>query len=641
MALQQLFTPGKINQLELKNRVVFPAMGTKMCEPGGYVSQRLIDYHVARVKGGCGLNIIEVSYIHPMARMDNALAIYSDKFVPGMQKLATAIREAGGKSCLQLWHCGKMAAVPEPVSSSPIPFMGTPLTPRELTIPEIQEIVQAYADAAGRAQTAGFDAVEFHAGHGYLPQQFLSPYMNKRTDEYGGAWENRCRFGLECIRAIRAKVGPDFPILMRISVLEDVPGGLTVEDMMSFCQLAEQAGIDAIDVSRGLPEGAAIKFEVPPVDLPIGFNVENASRVKSVVNIPVIVAGRINDPEYADGIIQEGKVDFVVMGRAQLADAEMCNKAERGDLDQIVKCIGCDQGCFDAYVNPYIPFISCMRNPSTGREVEYSLKATETPKKVLIAGGGPAGLEAATTLKRRGHNPILCEKSATLGGQFYLAGAAPRKKEMAEAAVQMGRIARQEGVDIRLNTEVTPELIDSIQPDEVILAVGSTPIVPPIPGVDGDNVILAQEVLWGHTGPKGNLIVIGGGLVGLETAELLAEQRQQVTIVEMLPEVGSDLGWLRKIPVFEHLYGSGVQMLTSSKCVQINAGGVIIEKDGQQQEIPADCVILAVGSKSLDSENLSAHCKAGGIPFHVIGDALKARKAIDAIWEAAELAREV
>lgn len=641
MEFSHLFSKARIGNMELKNRIILPAMGTKMNEPGGFVSQQLIDYHVARAKGGNGLNTVEVTTVHPTAASEDAPAIYDDKFIPGMTRLAQAIREAGGKSCLQLWHGGKVTPSLNQVSSSPVPFQGVKLVPRELEHHEVGEIVQAYAEAAARAKQAGFDSVEFHAGHGYLPQQFLSPAMNFRQDEYGGSWENRCRFPLACIRAIRDAVGPGYPILMRISAIEDLPGGLTLEDMKAFSILAEEAGIDALNVSRGVPSGAAIKYEVPPIDLPVGFNVDNAAQIKSVVNIPVIAVGRINDPAVADRIISEGLADFVAIGRAQLADPEFCNKAAAGRTDTIVKCVGCDQGCFDGFVNPNVPYISCVFNPATGREAEYELQQTNTPKKILIAGGGPGGLEAAITLKRRGHHPILCEKNDTLGGQLYIAGAAPRKEEMAAAALNMGETAKREGVEIRMNTEVTPELIQEISPDEVILAIGSSPIIPPVDGVTSAHVVNSHDVLWGTTHPEGRVVIIGGGLVGLEVAELLVERGHQITVVEMQADVANDLGLLRKICVMESLYGHGVELMTNSKCIAIEQDNVIIEKEGERHSLPADYVVMAVGSRALNKQAFESFLQESNIPYHVIGDAVQARRALNAIWEGAAVARQI
>lgn len=414
-----------------------------------------------------------------------------------------------------------------------------------------------------------------------------------------------------------------------------------IEDMRAFSRMAEEAGINAIDVSVGMPEGRALKYEVPPIDLPVGFNVHNATKIKEVVNIPVVAVGRINDPIIAEKILDEGKADFIAIGRGQLGDPEFCKKAMKGNFDKIVKCIACDQGCIDKFMLSN-ESISCLRNPACGKEKEFELIPTEEKKKVLVIGGGPAGLEAATTLKRRGHDVILCEKSSSLGGQFYLAGAAPRKQEMSEAAIQMGEIAKDAGVDIRLQTKVTTEVIAKIKPDEVVLAVGSNPFIPNISGVNKEHVMTAHEVLSGIKTTKDKVGVIGGGLVGLEVAELLAEQGKEVTVIEMLDEVGKDLGILRKICVMENIYRDGIKMITSTRCLEIKDNSILIEKDEKQDELKnINSVVIAVGAKAKPVDDLKYYLDTNNIVYHVIGDAKKARRAIDAIWEGAKVGREI
>ncbi|MCR8645294.1 NAD(P)/FAD-dependent oxidoreductase [Paenibacillus sp. N1-5-1-14] len=643
MKFKQLFSKIQLKGLELKNRVIFPAMGTKMADTQGYVTQQLIDYHVARVKGGCGLNIVEVCSVHAPSAPAKFLNISDDKFIPGLRKMADAIREAGGKSSLQLWQGG--LAVSGDSSAMVILPSDMPVSP-EYTIPGasievIDEVVQAFGAAARRAVEAGFDCVEIHSAHNYMLHSFLSPALNHRQDEYGGSFENRCRFPLAVIREIRNNVPGEMPIFMRVDAHDDyLEGGLTIEDTIAYCKLAKEAGVDVLDVSRGNIITAAIKYEVPPVDIPQGFNVDNAAQIRAEVGLPTIAVGRINEPQLAEDILAADKADMVVIGRAQLADPEFCNKAMAGLEDEIVRCVGCNQGCFDGFCDPNQPYITCLRNPALGREREMELQKTTAPKKVLIAGGGMGGLHAAITLKHRGHHPILCEATDTLGGQFLLAGVAPRKEEMTAAAVWEGGEARRVGVEIRLNTPVTPALIEEIKPDAAIIAIGAESIIPAIPGVNLPHVSNSHDVLKGKVKPKGHVVVVGGGLVGLEVAELLAEkEHQKVTVVEMNREVAADLGQLRKICVMENIYMAGITPMVEAKCISIEEGKVVVEHGGKLQEIACDSVVIAIGVRSTPTKALEEQCEAMGIPCHVVGDALKARRALNAIAEADHAAR--
>ena len=645
MAFENLFSPIKIRGLELKNRVVFPAMGTKMATEDGYVTKQLIDYHAARALGGSGLNFTEVCGVHGPSNPVKFLAIHEDKYIPGLKALTDAIHAAGGKAGVQLWQGGMAAATYQQegiIIPSDIKVPGSDHVIPGASIETIKEVVQSFGKAARRAVEAGFDCLEFHAGHNYSPHAFLSPAFNKRTDEYGGSLENRARYLLECIRAIRENIPEDMPLFMRIVAHDDyLEDGLTIEEMIKFCNMAKDAGVDVLNVSRGNFSSAAIKYEVPPVDLPRGFNVSNAERIKKETGMLTIAVGRINDPKQADEIIATGKADMVVIGRGQLADPEFCNKAKEGRVDDIIRCVGCNQGCFDGFVSPDMPHITCLRNPALGREDEYSIVKTDNPKKVLIAGGGVAGLESALTLKRRGHNPILCEASDSLGGQFKLAGIAPRKGELKDAAIAMGEMVKRENIEIRLSTPVTPEIINEINPDEVIIAIGAEPIKPNIPGIDLPHVTNSHDILAGHSSAKGNIVVIGGGLVGLEVAEYLADENNSITVVEMLDEVAKDLGQLRKICVMESIYGAGIKTITNAKCVEIKENAVVVEKDNKLEEIPCDSVVIAVGARSRVSDELSTYCKENNIPFHIIGDDVRARRALNAIAEAAEVARAI
>ncbi|MBS5884271.1 MAG: NAD(P)/FAD-dependent oxidoreductase [Clostridium sp.] len=646
MAFNDLFSPIKIRGMEIRNRIEFPAMGTKMVKDEKVVTDQLINYHAARSLGGNGLNFTEVCSVYDKAAPKNFLALSDDKYIPGMKKLADAIHEGGAKAGVQLWLGGSAVLFGDQTSMVVVPsdfkVEGTDYVIKAASKEIINECIKAFGDAARRAVEAGYDTVEFHAGHNYTPHSFLSKAFNKRMDEYGGSLENRARFLLECIKSIRENIPEDMPLFMRIDAHDDcVEDGLTIEEVIQFCKWAKEAGVDVLDVSRGNFSSAAIKYEVPPVDVPRGFNVENAARIKKETEMITVAVGRINDPEQADEIIRSGKADMVVIGRAQLADPEFCNKAKNGNVDDIVRCVGCNQGCYDGFSNPDAPFITCMRNPALGREDEFVIKKTDNPKNVLIVGGGVAGLEAAIELKDRGHNPILCEASDSLGGQFVLAGAAPRKEEMKEAAIAMGEMAKRKGVEIKLSTPVNAEVIKDINPDEVIIAAGSEPIKLNVPGANLPHVTNSHDILAGKARVNGDIVVIGGGLVGLEVAEYLSGNVNKITVVEMLNEVAKDLGQLRKICVMESLYHEGIKTITEAKCVEIKEKSIVIDRNGVVEEVPCDSVIVAIGARSRNFESISDYCKENNIPYHVIGDAVRARRALNCIEEASEVARRI
>lgn len=646
MAFNDLFSPIKIRGMEIRNRIEFPAMGTKMVKDEKVVTDQLINYHVARSLGGNGLNFTEVCSVYDKAAPKNFLALSDDKYIPGMKKLADAIHEGGAKAGVQLWLGGSAVLFGDQTSMVVVPsdfkVEGTDYVIKAASKEIINECIKAFGDAAKRAVEAGYDTVEFHAGHNYTPHSFLSKAFNKRMDEYGGSLENRARFLLECIKSIRENIPEDMPLFMRIDAHDDcVEDGLTIEEVIQFCKWAKEAGVDVLDVSRGNFSSAAVKYEVPPVDVPRGFNVENAARIKKETGMITVAVGRINDPEQADEIIRSGKADMVVMGRAQLADPEFCNKAKNGNVDDIVRCVGCNQGCYDGFTNPDATFITCMRNPALGREAEFVINKTDNPKNVLIVGGGVAGLEAAIELKDRGHNPILCEASDSLGGQFVLAGAAPRKEEMKEAAIAMGEMAKRKGVEIKLSTPVDAEVIKDINPDEVIIAAGAEPIKLNVPGANLPHVTNSHDILAGKAKVNGDIVVIGGGLVGLEVAEYLSGNVNKITVVEMLNEVAKDLGQLRKICVMESLYHEGIKTITEAKCVEIKEKSIVIDKNGVVEEVPCDSVIVAIGARSRNFESISDYCKENNIPYHVIGDAVRARRALNCIEEASEVARRI
>lgn len=638
---ENLFKPITIRGTTFKNRVKMPGMAACMIDKG-YVTDRFIAYHVARAKGGCGLNTLEATCVHAPTAPEALLKICDDSYMPGLTRLCDAVHAAGGKMSLQLDQGGISTFYVDSDLPVFIPSGKPEFGIEQASYEFMAEIRQAFADAAARAKKCGFDAVELHVGHGYALHAFLSPWMNKREDEYGGSPENRARYVLEVIRDVRAAVGEEMPIFMRIAPFDDLPyDGLTKEDVAQFCRWAKEAGVDALDVTRGNCWGYGSKYEIPPMDLPRGFNIENAAYLKQNTDLVVVGVGRINDPAQAEAYIADGLVDMVDIGRAQIADPEFCNKAQAGRVEDIVRCIGCLEGCFDRCMNEEYPHISCLMNPSVGKEEEYIFIPAAQSKKVLVVGGGVAGLEAAWVLKNRGHEVILAEKEAELGGNFKIAGVAPRKEEIIKAVESRAGQVERAGVEIRLNTTVTPELLAEIGADEVIVATGGKPIIIPIPGHDNANVYDYDQILREQVKPEGHVVVIGGGLFGAEAAEYLAAKGYEVSIVEMTGELVGNAGATRAEFINDCIEEAGIHVYTNAKAKEIREKALIVEKRTGELEVAGDCFVMAVGAKPAPDADLVQWCEVNNVPCHVIGDAAKIDLAIEAIAAAAELARKI
>ncbi len=641
----KLFEPIRIRDLELRNRVVMSAMGTTtgaMTEDGKSMTDNLIAYHVARAKGGVGLNLVEVTSVDKASSPICYLSIAEDKYIDGFRKLTDAVHEAGGKICLQLWQ-GSIGVSSDPKAEVIVPS-DTPVAPGvvipAVTSERLYSIIDAYGEAARRAVEAGFDAIELHCAHNYLPHVMLSGGFNKRTDEWGGSHENRKKFPLAVIKAIRANMPDGMPLSMRVDCHDDcLEGGLTIEDVIDFCKDAKELGVDIINVSRGNIITDATIYEVAPVDVPNGFNVEDAARIRRETGMLVMPAGRINKPELAEQILEEDKADLVIMSRAQLADPEFCNKAKAGKVDAIRYCIGCDQGCFDRFFkvleDPSYRHITCLRNPALLEEEAKKLVKTDSPKKVLIIGGGIGGIEAADALLESGHKPVIYEASDHLGGQFLLAGSLPRKNDFAYACEKAIKKIQDEGAEIHLNTKADADTIAKEAPDAVIIATGSDPIILNIPGTENTEVVTAHEIMAGKEVSAKTAAVIGGGLVGMETAEFLAGKGIPVTVLEMKDEILSELGLLRKVATQLELKKEPVTVLTGTTVKALENGKVIAEGKEGPVEVEADLLVMAVGSRAKDTSDLTAKCEELGIPFYKVGDALRTPGlALDAIHNA-------
>ncbi|HHV44008.1 MAG TPA: FAD-dependent oxidoreductase [Firmicutes bacterium] len=633
----KLFSPGKIGSLTLKNRLIMPAMGSGMQDREGYVTERLYHYHRVRAAGGVGMDTVEIAAVHPTSG-GSGLAIWDDKYIPKMKELVDVIHQGGAAACLQLWHAGRQTnsrVTGRPiVAPSPIPCPLCQEEPEELSKETIKELVTAYAQAARRAKEAGFDAVELHGAHGYLIAQFMSPYSNKRIDEYGGTLENRARFALEIIAAVRDQVGQNYPLLYRLSGEEMVRDGLTIEDTKKIAKILEKAGVDAIHVSIGAYE--SLRYTVPPMDLPRGFNVWAAAEVKKVVDIPVITVGRINDPQLAEDILAKGQADFIAIGRALLTDPEFPNKAQQGRWDEIRRCIACNQGCVDRLLLEG-KHATCILNPECGREQEFE-PLTPSNKTVVVVGGGVAGMEVARLLKLRGCNVTLFEATDRLGGQWLLAGVLPDKYEIREDAQWLINQVNKLGINVQLNTPADVDRIMAENPDAVVIATGSSHAKPNIAGVDQPHVVFANSVLKGEVEVGPQVVVIGGGATGLEIADFLAEQAHKVTVVESLGDIGGATGPARKSFLLERLAKGKVRILTEVEVLRINPDSVDVSLGDREDRIPADTVVIAAG---MESNNELAKQLPPGVHVEIIGDAKEPGRATAAIYDAHLVARRI
>jgi len=637
MDFHLLFEPIQINSMLVKNRFGMAAMGTGLCVGmHGYVSERIIDYYEARARGGTGLVIVENAIIdwENGRNSDSVMSIDDDRYIPGLSKLAGAIKRHGASACLQIQHCGQEARIDgQKVAPSALPHRTG--TPRGLTREEIARLVALYAAAAERARRAGFDAVELHGAHRYLIAEFISPETNRRTDEYGGDANGRARFLVEILRAIRKAVGPEFPIWTRINAREKgIKGGLTLEDAQQIARLAQAAGADALDVSAW---GADAPGQAP------GDILHLAEAIKRVVDVPVMAVGGRMTPELAAEAIKESKIDIALIGRGLIADPEYVNKVAAGRPEDIRPCIGCWE-CIpqEHHVGTgrweQKESIRCTVNAAMGHERELEIRSAETPRRIVVVGGGPAGMEAASAAALQGHRVTLFEGSAGLGGLLPLAALAPNKQYIGDLVRYLTRQTLALGVDVRLNTAATADLILSLRPDAVILATGAEPVIPDIPGLDKARVVTAVEVLAGEVEVGQKVIVIGGALVGCETAEILAARGRQVTVTRRGLEMGTGLSEPLRLGLLGRLARMGVVLRPGVKYERLtDAGLTVILDDGKRETIPADTVVLAAGSTPR-AELLSV--LEGRVPrVYRIGDCLEARGIKDAIHEGARAGR--
>mgnify|MGYP001209476758 FL=1 len=639
--LERLFSPVTINTLTLKNRAVMPPMGTGYGNRDGRVSERLVRYLERRARGGVGLIITEVCAVDPRGKGFPAeIGAWSDDHIPGLAALAGAVHAAGAAVALQLHHAGRetmkdfIGAMPEAPSEVPSAILNQPC--EAMSAERIGEVIAAYAEAARRARDAGFDAVEVHGAHGYLVCQFLSPFSNRRTDEYGGSDENRARFAVELLRALRAKVGPDYPVIIRVSSDELIREGYDLSYMKWLAPRLVEAGADALHVSLGVYSTPG-NLTIASSDMEEGFNLFRAREIRELVTVPVIGVGRITDPRTADAAIERGDADLISFGRQLLADPDTLVKAREDRYDDIRWCLSCNQGCIDR-LNFEMRSATCSINPDCGFEYRRTGEKAPAPKRVWVIGAGPAGLSAALEAAARGHGVTVFERDGEPGGQLVSASRPPHKEGLARWTRWAHRTAERTGVELRFGEAVTGETIVSGKPDMVVLTSGALPAVPAIPGIDGPIVRDARDVLTGKAALKGPAVVLGAGYVGMETADFLMERGIAVTVLEMspappVPPYTAHGYWLHR------RLRKGGRLVLGARVTSVGADGVRYELEGKELGEPAAMVVTALGARS--ERGLEEACARAGVHCVVAGDAVQPRRLIEAVHEGAKAGREL
>jgi 2,4-dienoyl-CoA reductase (NADPH2) len=663
MEFIKLFEPITINGLEIKNRIVMPAMGLSYTTDYTF-NDRYQGFYRTRARGGVGLMFIGPLAIDQVGSAPLMPGLFDDRNDESLAGFLDELhRTTSAKVGTQLFHMGRYAysflTGHTPIAPSPVPSKLTRETPREMTIEDIEQVKESFARAALKARKVGFDYIEVIACTGYLISQFLSPVTNHRTDQYGGSVENRMRFGLEVIQKVRAALGPDVPMGVRIAGHDYMEGGNTNKEAAQFAAAAEKAGANAINVTGGWHE-----TNVPQLttNVPRGMYLYLARGVKNQVQVPVFASNRLGDPELAEMALRTGSADMICWGRPLITDPELPNKARTGRLDQAVYCIACNQGCFDSIFSGTA--VHCVLNPLAGRENEFSLDRTRSPQNILVAGGGPAGMEFALAAASQGHRVTLFEKEQRLGGQINLAMVPPGKEELGGIVRSLAARMKQAGVEVVLGQALTADRVRELKPDLLVVATGARPISLQVPGVDRPHVFDAWDVLQDkvpHIGSK--VVIVGGSATGCETAhyitslnaadpavyaflmyhnaedprtamDMLHNPGREVTVIDVVDRMAANVGRTQRWSLMKSLRLMGVRLLTGTGLVEITDDAVIVDLGGRREAIPADTVIMAVGARPLDE--LSREVQESGLKTITIGDAKKTRCITDAIREGFE-----
>ena len=657
---RNLFEPVKIGKVEIKNRVVMAPMGiVGLVNPDGSLSARAIEYYIERARGGVGLIITAVHKVENDLENLAGAALVSRASLAPFTELAEAVHGLGTKIFVQLTAGFGRVANPrrlraQPVSASAIPNYWKPdITCVELTTAQVEYLVKRFGDAAEVLMDAGIDGVELHGHEGYLFDQFTTTLWNHRTDKYGGTLLNRLRLPREVLREIKGRVGENFPVQYRFGLKHYVkalnsgalPGeefneaGRDIPEGLEMAKMLEEAGFDALHVDAGCYD--SWYWPHPPTYQEPGAMIGMAAQVKKVVNIPVTGVGKVKDPALAERVIAEGKADLVALGKSLLADPFWLQKAAGGEPERIRPCIGCHDACMGRIIRGKP--LSCAVNPATGRERAYQLERTGQPKKVMIVGGGAAGMEAGRVSCLRGHEVTLFEKKPSLGGNLIAASVPAFKKDIGALLDwykgELGRL----NLRVKRETEVTPGLIAKERPEIVILATGSKPIIPQVPGIDKDGVATATDLLLGKKQARQNVLVVGGGLIGCETALWLAQQGRKVTVVEILQDIlmaGIPVQPMNRLMLVDLLRYHRVDIIRNTSLLEILEDEVLlIDKGFERKRVPAETVVLAVGMRP-DPELYDTLRRE--IPnLYLIGDGRQAQNIMNSVWDAYEVARMI
>jgi 2,4-dienoyl-CoA reductase (NADPH2) len=664
MEFIKLFEPIVINgKLRVKNRIVLPAMGLDYTRDYSF-NERYRGFYRARARGGVGLMTIGPIAVDKVGSAPAMPQLFDDTNVEPLREFIDEVHgDTGVKVATQLFHMGRYSYSflwgEKPIAPSAIPSKLTKQTPREMTKQDIDVVHRAFVEAAMRAREAGFDHIEIIACTGYLISEFLSPLTNQRTDEYGGSLENRMRFGVELIEKLRKALGDDIALGIRIAGNDFMEGGNTNTENAEFAAAAEKAGIDAVNVTGGWHE-----THIPQLttDVPPGVYTYLARGVKDRVNVPVFASNRLGNPYLAERTLRSGAADMICWGRPLIADPELPNKVKEGRLDEIITCIACNQGCFDAIFSQQP--VRCVLNPTAGMENEFDLRKAEIPKKVMVAGGGPAGMEFAVTAAQRGHVVTLYEKQDRLGGQVNVASAPPGKAEFRNLVESLEKRMARQGVEVKLSTAVTAETVAREEPDVLVVASGAKQLEIEVPGIDKPHVVSAWDVLAERVADIGkDVVVVGGNATGCESAhfvacmgtvdpetftflmfhaaenpdfakELLYDSRRNITVIDMIPRLAENVGKTSRWSLLKRLRLMGVELRPNTKLVEIRDDSVVVETEEGEQSIPADTVVMAVGAIPVD--DLAREIRSDGVEVITIGDAKQPRKIADAILEGFE-----